>query len=209
MYKVYINNTPFQLLSTEEHEQLTLKSDDRNLVGPYAGKSKFLLHYIDMLEKTDRYDSIILYAPDVTQLKADFQSLYKVLPAAGGLVFNEEGEALLIYRLNMWDLPKGKIEKGESIKAAAIREVEEETGLRDIRLGDFICETYHTYKNKKGKRCLKLTYWYKMETRKQELIPQTEENIEKAIWVKLNTFFQTDRAIYPNVLSVIHAGSDF
>jgi 8-oxo-dGTP pyrophosphatase MutT (NUDIX family) len=209
MYKVYINNTPLQLLSTEEFEQLSFLSNERNLVGPYAGKSKFLLHYIDMLEKTDRYDSITLHTPDLEQLKADFNSLYKVLPAAGGLVTNELGETLLIYRLDMWDLPKGKLEKGESIKEAAVREVEEETGLHHIELGDFICETYHTYKNKKNKRCLKQTYWYKMETKKQKLSPQTEENIEKAVWIKLNTFFKEDRSIYPNVLSVIKAGSEY
>ena len=105
---------------------------------------------------------------DYEKLVADFQSNYKILEAAGGLVYNAEGKILLIFRRDFWDLPKGKIDPGESKAAAAVREVEEETGLKDITLGDLITETYHTYRTKKGNRILKRTYWFRMDAPNQE-----------------------------------------
>lgn len=203
MYKVYINDTPIQLISTKAFRENIFHSDANNLVTPYVGRSKFLFQYIDLLEKNEQYESVTLYADDEQQLRKDFEQLFRIVPAAGGLVFNEKGEALLIFRRNYWDLPKGKIEENETIEAAALREVEEETGLQNIKLGDFLCETYHVYRDSKNRRCIKKTYWYKMETTHQKLTPQTEEDIEKAIWTKLDMFLKEDITIYPNILDVI------
>lgn len=203
MYKVYINNTPINLISTQTFRENSFPNDARNLVAPYAGKSKFLFQYIDKLEKNDQFESITLYDDDEQKLRKDFEKLFRIVPAAGGLVFNEKGEALLIFRRGYWDLPKGKIEEDETIETAALREVEEETGLQNIKLGGFLCETYHTYRDRKKRRCIKQTYWYKMETVQQKLTPQTEEDIEKAVWAKLDTFLKEDITIYPNILYVI------
>ena len=105
-----------------------------------------------------------------------------VVEAAGGLVRNEQGQNLLIYRNGFWDLPKGKIEPGESRKLAAMREVSEETGLKDPQLGPFITSTHHIYKQG-GQRFLKRTHWYAMSCKgPQELSPQTEEGIEQVSW---------------------------
>ncbi len=201
MYEVYINETPFRLLATEN--ATALPSNERNLVGRYPGKSKFLLNYIDMLEKNDTYESVSLHSDDLAQLIADFESLYKILEAGGGLVFNEKGETLFIFRRDFWDLPKGKIDKGETKEQAAVREVQEETGLQQVTLGDFICETNHTYKNKKGKRIIKRTYWYHMTTTDMELIPETEEDIEQAIWQRLDKFISLRPRVYKNIMKVI------
>ena len=119
------------------------------------------------------------------QIKKAFKqkiiSLYSLIEASGGVVRNEENKMLWIYRLGKWDLPKGKLEKNESFKVAAIREVEEECNVQ-AKLEFKLCTTYHTYTHK-NQRVLKRTKWYMMHTnQRHKLIPQKEENIEKVEW---------------------------
>ena len=201
MYKIYINDTPLQLVSTSKIDQFG-PSDEKNMIARYAGKSKYLLNYIDMLEKTDRFDSITLHAEEINKLWADYQSLYKKIEAAGGCVFNEKKELLVIYRRGFWDLPKGKIDLGEGREEAAVREVQEETGIDDINLGEFLATTLHTYKNKKHKRVLKFTYWYKMMTSSTILTPQAEEDIEKAEWQRIDQFLNNGEPTYKNIIDI-------
>jgi len=200
MYKIYINENKLTLAdSTEVNGR---KSTNGILLAPYSGKIKMLFSYIDMLEKTDRFDEIIIYAKDSKALLKDFESLYKVIKASGGLVLDETDKMLLIHRRGFWDLPKGKIEKGEKKKAAAIREVEEETGISDIVLHNKILTTRHTYRLK-GVRVLKKSYWYYMSAPNQKLVPQTEEDIEQAHWVSMNQFMDLEGPIYQNINDVI------
>ncbi len=204
MYKIYINETPLLLGETQEFIS-ALPGDDRNLVARYPGKKKWLVNYIDLLEKTNRYDSVTLFSNDPDQLFEDFKSLYKIIEAGGGLVINPEGAMLAIYRKNYWDLPKGKIEKGESPEQGAIREVIEETGLGKVSLGKFLQYSYHTYKEK-NKRILKKTYWYKMFADQEKLTPQHEESIELADWYDIDTFLSEQQPIYKSIVDVIKAG---
>ena len=204
MYKIYINETPLLLLDISARSKEKL-DPEKVLQARYVGKQKSLFHYIDLLEKHPKVEEIRLLATDLTKLWDDFTGLYKIIEAAGGVVTNPNGEILFIFRLGWWDLPKGKIEKGESIESAALREVEEETGCSNLKLGRKLLETYHTYKLKKGKRVLKKTYWFHMEAEKQELIPQTEENIELAQWMSSKSFFEKDRVVYRNILDVLAA----
>ncbi len=201
MYKIYINDTPLQLADSKEASQLPV--NEENMVARYIGKPKFLFNYIDMLEKTHRYQSITLHHENVEHLWEDFQSLYKRIEAAGGVVFNESEEMLVIFRRDSWDLPKGKIDPGESREEAAVREVQEETGIQQIELGDFLHTTYHTYKNGKGKRVLKVTYWFKMKTSDAKLVPQAEEDIEKAEWQSLDHFMAHSKPVYNNIMDVL------
>lgn len=202
MYKIYINETPLLLFDSGKEEKLPPVGPNELLIR-YTGKAKFLLNYADMLEKTRRYDRVIIYSDQFDQLVDDFKGNYKILEAAGGVVYNEQGELLLIFRREYWDLPKGKIDPGESKEEAAVREVEEETGLQDIHLGPFLTETYHTYRSPKGKRILKRTYWYRMEAPKQELVPQAEEDIEQAIWQDLDNFLATSPVMYKSIAEVL------
>jgi 8-oxo-dGTP pyrophosphatase MutT (NUDIX family) len=202
MYKIYINDTPILLMNTQEQCSM-LPFKGNNLIVKYLGKSKFLLTYIDMLEKTKKFDSVIIYSEDYERLVGDFKGLFKKIDAAGGVVFNDRNEILVIFRLGVWDLPKGKIDEGENPQEAALREVNEETGINQIELGPLLTETYHTYKNGKGKRILKRTYWYQMKTHDQKLIPQAEENIEIAEWVKLEKFLSENRLTYPSIMNVL------
>jgi len=138
---------------------------------------------------------------------ADFTRFFKVIEAAGGLVKNERGEVLMIYRLGKWDLPKGKMETGESPPNTAMREVEEECGVDQLTLKDmraFI--TYHTYEMN-DERILKRTYWYRMQSNfAKQLVPQTEEGITKVEWVPQNqTMNNKLKKTYQNIIEVIRA----
>jgi 8-oxo-dGTP pyrophosphatase MutT (NUDIX family) len=107
-----------------------------------------------------------------------------LIEAAGGLVTNQNGDHLFIYRNDKWDLPKGKIEKKEKTKIAAVREVEEECGIKVNNSEYGICKTYHTYIYK-GEVVLKKTYWFKMRYKgNAKLVPQLEEGITDVRWFK-------------------------
>ena len=126
--------------------------------------------------------------------------------AAGGVVLNsDDGTILLIKRKGVWDLPKGKLEKGESIPVCAVREVEEETGLRDLKIISSLCETYHEYKEE-GKLIGKTTYWYLMngeDIPKQVLTPQTEEGITELTWKEIES--SRELLGYENLKEVVAA----
>ena len=112
-----------------------------------------------------------------------FCSSYKLIKAAGGVVYNHNNQLLMILRNGKWDLPKGKIEKGESIKACAMREVEEESGVSGLKITKRLIDTYHTYQLN-GEKILKHTYWFKMKTNFNGMfIPQAEERITQVCWV--------------------------
>lgn len=140
------------------------------------------------------------------EAKNDFMSLFKVMNAAGGVV--QKGEKyLMIYRLGKWDFPKGKLEKKESFKEAAVREVEEETGLK-VLLGKKACTTWHTYTFRK-KRILKCTKWYAMDCLDDsKMTPQVGESIEKVEWfnkgqveVALSNTYNSIRFVWESYLN--------
>ena len=128
--------------------------------------------------------------------------------AAGGLVENELGEFLFIYRRKFWDLPKGKLDAGESIEICAIREVMEETGLKNVEISSFICKTYHEYFDKWiGEDVIKETWWYKMtSSSRQELIPQITEEIEQIIWVSKEDAATMLLKTFPTIIEVWNLG---
>ena len=204
MYKISINETPLILIDLKDVPNEPQK-DDENLFLRYLGKTKLLLQVVDMLEKSSRMESITVYASDYKQLVKDFESLYKIVEAAGGVVFNPQQEILVMYRRGSWDLPKGKIDPGETKKIAAVREVQEETGIKEVERGPLLCTTYHTYRNRKNKRVLKPTYWYKMTTTDLEVSPQIEEDIELVLWEDPAIFLETKQPIYNTIREVVVA----
>ncbi len=206
MYKIYINDTPLFLASLDELDALPPPAA-KDLRTRYPGKAKFLLNYIDMLEKSGRYDSVALYSENYERLKSDFESHFQIIEAAGGLVYNPEGAVLLIYRRGSWDLPKGKIDAGENPQEAALREVREETGLRELAIEAPLSTTYHTYRDRNGRRILKRTYWFTMRTEETLLIPETEEDIELAVWMTIPDFFARERVVYGNILELLEKAS--
>ena len=146
-----------------------------------------------------------LYIPSVNP-EETFRKLashFTEINAAGGIVENPDGEYLFIFRNGVWDLPKGKQEDGEEISVTAVREVEEECGVRNIELGNLLCITWHTY-HRDGKFYLKHTYWYKMYDHvKEELKPQLEEDITSAVWVRKEDIGECLQNTYPSIKEVV------
>ena len=202
MYKIYINGTPLFLASTAEAGGKPF-ADDKRIVARYMSNSRLLLSYLDMLEKNTNFDSVTIFADDVEKLFEDFAGQFRIIEAAGGVVRNQEGEVLLIFKRDHWDLPKGKLDKGESREEAAVREVMEETGLSSVELGEYLGITYHTYRDAKKRRVLKYTYWYRMTAEKEALEPQAEEGIEHAEWRHPAAFLASDPVVYGNIRGLL------
>lgn len=202
MYKIYINETPLILISSAEIEK-GIYPRENVLITPYVGKKKFLLQYIDNLEKSSRHDALVIHYADVKILYKDFISLFEVIDAGGGLVTNPENEILFIYRRKHWDLPKGKLDPKENFKTAALREVKEECGLEDLSMLEKLITTYHVFKKSNGSRALKLTKWYHMTSTDDRLIPQIEEEIEEAQWRNLGEFLSSGDVSYENIFDVL------
>ena len=144
-------------------------------------------------------ERIYLYHPKAEKLMKKFKQLIPTIKAGGGIVYNQEGKVLLIKRNGKWDLPKGKKEKGENIATCALREVEEETGVKKLLIQRFRTITYHIFKRDK-QYFLKETYWYDMTTTyKKKLVPQTEEGIEKVCWKDEATSKELAKSSYKNI----------
>ncbi len=125
----------------------------------------------------------VFYHPDLEELKKAFFKKFTLITAAGGLVRNEKNETMLIFRKGKWDLPKGKIDKKEKLEDCALREVEEETGVKGAKIIEPLAITYHTY-HEGARFILKVSHWFLMKvTGEQKLIPQVEEDITEIRWV--------------------------
>ena len=129
----------------------------------------------------------------------------KIIKAGGGLVRNGEGELLLIFRRGKWDLPKGKLDEGETIEACAMREVEEETGVKHLALGELISVTWHEYFDKwVGEDVIKETHWFKMDVAGvPALVPQTEEDITSIEWTKKSDLPKRMEQSYITIIDVL------
>lgn len=201
-HKVYINDRPLIMVEKDNLEKVVKSKND--LIAQYNGKIKYLHNYIDLMEKSQKYDQIILFCSDLDQLWTDFLKTHKIINAAGGVVFNEQNEFIAIFRRDFWDLPKGKIEENESIETAAIREVQEECGVMNVEIINPLITTWHTYTLKKN-RILKRSYWFRMLCKDKILTPQTEEDIEQIIWTNKHNFIINCKPVYSSILEVINA----
>ena len=159
---------------------------------------KSLLHE---MKKPECHAGVMMHS-DLVTLKKNFWKQFEVIQAGGGLVSNEKGEMLFIYRRGHWDLPKGKLDPGETLESCALREVREETGLSQVELGKHICDTFHTY-DQFGKHILKESSWYWMRSEgDEEPIPQTEEDITAIEWLDPEKVRQILPLSYPSIREV-------
>lgn len=202
MYKIYINESELILCKSRKIKKVNRKYNPE-ITTPYRGKQKHLLNYIDMLEKSPKEKLIVIHAEDYSQLKQDFLNLFIITPACGGLVLNENNEILFIFRRGYWDLPKGKMEGVETKKETAIREVEEETGIHEVKIIQKLGKTKHVFRTQSNNRAIKISYWYLMKTKKQKLTPQKNEDIEQAEWMTLEDFFNKKRPIYRSIKELL------
>jgi len=187
---VFINDRP--LIMTNAKTADIVQESENELVLRFRGKKKEIQAIVDVMEKTQKFDKVYLSTPDLDELWELFQNYFKIISAAGGVVFNDLNQFLAISRRGFLDLPKGKIDKGETPEQAALREVKEETGL-DGELLKPLMVSYHTYKAK-DKRVLKPTHWYVMKALTENVVIQTEEDIEASYWMTSEEFLQSEKA---------------
>jgi len=143
-----------------------------------------------------------IYYHNLERLWEIFKNYFDYLEAAGGLVHNPDDKILFIYRLGKWDLPKGKVEPGETTEIAAVREVEEECGIKNVVIKQLITKTYHIYFQQSLK--LKATYWYEMDYNGYEKpVPQAEEGIGMATWKSKRELPEIMDNTYENIKLVL------
>jgi ADP-ribose pyrophosphatase YjhB (NUDIX family) len=184
MYKIYINEKPLIICSEQEFPNIQNNSYS-------ISYESDRLSINELLKKFSTDNGLILVSNDVENTFLHFSKNLTLIEAAGVLIFNtERTKILMIYRRGKWDLPKGKIDEGESIKKAAWREVAEECGLKTHRIEDHYTDTYHIYEHKE-KLILKKTYWYVMSAEEEILTPQAEEDITKAEWISSSIALDT------------------
>ena len=197
MYKVFFNQKPI-FLTTE-----LVPQTDRT---PVLFIKFSLSENIVKALKSKKTDCLYLYHQKEDKLWMHFLRHFPIVEAAGGLVRHEDGRFLFIHRNDKWDLPKGRIEKNEPIRIAAVREVEEETGVDGLEIVKPLIETFHVF-NRNGKYKLKKTFWFEMKTASTvTLIPQLNEGIEQAVWVfekeiphKFENAYENIKQVYGSV----------
>ncbi len=192
MSKIYINNIPVFLRVSETGDIL---NSNREIIQVSYRDKKELLDLIRYIEQNNDLKEVHIIGKNQEKVEQDFFSFYKRIAAAGGLVFDAQDRGMLIFRYGKWDIPKGKIERNEEVENAAMREVEEETGIDNLIIQSPLIipsnrknVTYHTYFQKK-RRVLKITYWFKMYCAEpKKAVPQEEEGITKVKWVEREHF---------------------
>ncbi len=172
MYKVFVNEHPLIL---------TNKISKTGNTNCFMMNEQNIIKAINSLSR-NKLQKAYIYHPNKQGLLEKFTKSIPLEIAAGGVVTNVQGKVLFIYRNDKWDLPKGKLDKGESLEACAIREVEEETGVSGLKIENFLKTTYHILK-RKGVYKLKEVHWYAMQTKYDgKLKGQKNEGIEKVRW---------------------------
>ena len=161
-----------------------------------------LIKIVNFIKKINKKCTVTAYTEHFDDTWNFFTNFFERISAAGGLVFNQFDELLVIERLDKWDLPKGKVEEDETFSQAALREVEEECGIHDLSIEKFLGLTYHVY-DLGDKSILKTTYWFKMNALKQVLIPQTSENIKNAFWLKKTDIELLKEKTFPSLKDFI------
>ncbi|MDR6156765.1 MULTISPECIES: NUDIX hydrolase [Chryseobacterium] len=190
MYKVFVNEK--KLLLSKQSENLEKTLGYENVTS--------LEIALDLLENTS-VKELNVFGENIDEIWSEFQKLFRIIEAAGGIVSKPNGDILFIKRLGKWDLPKGKMEKGESREESAVREIEEETGLQNVELLSFINTTYHIYIERNGDKVLKCTHWFEMSFDGEDTSkPQIEEGITEVAWK--NTL-QIEEEVFPSTFKNI------
>ena len=179
--KIYFNDRPLFLCDAIDSTiEPYMHHDDAVFIDEFSVHAvKSMIHEMEL----PKIHAGIFLHTNLEELKKAFWKKFTIVQAAGGVVSNRSNEILMISRRGKWDLPKGKLDPGETLAECAVREVREETGLRHIQLQEPLLTTFHTY-HEAGKSILKESYWYNMHVSKaQPLVAQAEEDIAEARWV--------------------------
>lgn len=157
----------------------------------------------NLIEKIGNNNTMWITGGDPERVFEEFCLQFVTVRAAGGVVENGSGCLLMIYRKGWWDLPKGHVEQGETTEQAAVREVEEETGLVDLSVGELITTTQHFY-NDFGPWEMKRTWWYAMRHEGTgDTVPQSEEGIDRVEWLGGKELWGALEGAYTTIRSVV------
>ena len=191
-----------------QDKRIFLVKDATSFLQEQGLKAAFILFEPNADEITTLVDSLLIsefenaiVEGDSNELLEIFKSSFVPIIAGGGLVYTIDNEVLFIYRRGKWDLPKGKLDEGETIEECAVREVMEETGLADVDIIRPLLITYHIY-SEKGQIIFKTTHWFEMFSQHKILSPQREEGITKAIWIHKNNVHQQLRKTFESVIDI-------
>ena len=202
--KIFFDNKPLFLCDNiDDSIQPYVHLDDAVFIDEMnSHATKSMIHEMQQ----PKVHAGVYFHKKLEELKKGFFKKFTIVKAAGGFILNEDDHVLLIFRRGKWDLPKGKLDKNESLEKCAVREIKEETALRNIQLQAPLITTYHTY-HEGSRFMLKETSWFTMRvTGKQDLIPQKEENIEKLEWVPESGVKKYFKNSFPSIEDVIEAG---
>ncbi|MBL0013077.1 MAG: NUDIX domain-containing protein [Flavobacterium sp.] len=189
MYKVFVNDKPFFLTN-----EIVKETDFQLFLLESTDIKKLVINMFN-----NKIKKCYLYYPDEKVILKKLKEKIPVQRAGGGLVYNKKGEVLFIYRNGKWDLPKGGKEKREKMKLTAMREVEEETGVNQLRITKKLQKTYHIFK-RNGIYKLKITQWYEMKTDFEGTpVGQLEEGIEKVAWLNPEQILEAMKNSYENI----------
>ena len=201
--KIYFNDKPLFLCDALNDEiNAYAHHDDAILIDEFSPPAvNSMIHEM----RQEKIHAGIFVHKDLAILKKAFWKKFILVQAAGGWVQDEKGQTLFMLRRGKWDLPKGKLDKGETLEQCAVREVGEETGLKKIGLGAPLVITYHTY-NENGKHILKESHWYRMTASSgQPLAPQQEEQITELRWVPATGIAPLLKNTFPSIVDVVRA----
>lgn len=201
MYKVFINQKIVIFTAAVQFD--TQLINNKNVL---PIKSAVFSNANLKLLLADNKQNMFVVCNQLDKVWKDFIKKMKVIKAGGGLVLNKKREMLFIFRRGKWDLPKGKLDKGEKIEACAVREVKEECGIKSLKLDSKLANTYHVYFIKE-KPVLKITSWYLMHlTKAEKLVPQTEEDISELRFVSMKQYTKTiKKKTFPLIAGLIEA----
>lgn len=178
---IYFGTKPL-FLATEINAEIKPYAEDEGTLVKDRIDRAAIREAINHLQQSESSGALLLH-PNLEELYKMVKNEFSVLIAAGGLVLSDNGTVLFIFRRGKWDLPKGKLDEGEELELCAVREVQEETGLQQVRLEKPLCVTYHTYYQNE-RLFLKESHWYLMSAPEQQAFtPQTDEDISECIWV--------------------------
>lgn len=199
MYKIYFNN--IAVIITDDKKKFIHGAESQVIIEITPKTIYKTIEYIESL-KIEKTKNIILLTPEVKKVFKNFSAFFKIIPAAGGIV-NNNNKILMIYRRNIWDLPKGKVDKSETIKNAAIREVKEECGLSKLKIIRKLPPTFHIYKSD-NEKILKKTHWFEMICDKDsKLNPQLSENITDIKWMSKNEITKIKNKMYYSLIDLL------
>jgi 8-oxo-dGTP pyrophosphatase MutT (NUDIX family) len=201
--KIYFNDKPLFLCDAMTPEiEAYAHHDDAVLIDEFSHPAVNSMIHEMRLEKI--HAGIFVHS-NLEELRKAVWKKFLLVKAGGGLVRNGEGQYLFMLRRGIWDLPKGKLDPGETIEQCAVREVGEETGLQGVQLGAPLLVTYHTY-DENGKHILKETHWFRMHvTDMKGLKPQQAEQITELRWVEGDAMKALLRNTFPSVRDVIQS----